>query len=54
MERHRRLPETHPGEHPAHEAIPLRHGAEGLKGPAVDEPEVAHIGRNVDGGEKPK
>ena len=52
MERHRGLREPHPAEHAAYETVPLRHGAERVDGLAVDEPEVADVGGDVDVGQR--
>ena len=37
---------------PAHEAVAFRHRLEGLERAAVDEAEVADVGRDVDLGER--
>ena len=48
MKRNFGLSEAEPGEHAAHKAVLLRHGAEGFEHLAVDQAEVAGVARDVD------
>ena len=50
MESHFGLPEAEPGDHAAHEAVLLRHLAQRVEHLAVDQAEVADVGRDADRG----
>ncbi len=48
---HRLLPEADPGREPAHEAVALWHGHEGVHHPPVQQPEIARVRGDVDRGQ---